>query len=174
MYCKKIRFITKYFNVLPIPSVSVSSDEVQTDTLNRSAPSLIPTGSSNLSSSLSPLEEDGDPLLQSRAAPAEAASSTRQQAVFSSVLTVRANADSLVQYPASPHANAYNLTNRKIQEDPPAKAPHAPTKSALSSSSGTAPAAWTGGLNSAVFIQLVLLTRCSPLCFCPRRDYHHV
>lgn len=105
------------------------------ETLNRSMTSLIPTGSSNVSSSLSPLEEDGDPLLQSRSAPAEAAPSTREQAVFSSVLTVRTNSDSLVQYPASPHA--YNLTSRKIQEDPPAKTPQAPTKSTQSTGSGT-------------------------------------
>lgn len=139
---RKILFITEYFDVLPIISDSVSPGEGQIETLNRSATSPIPTGSSNISSSLSPLEEDGDLLLQSHSAPAEAVSSTREQAVFSSVLTVRANSDSLVQYPASPHANTYNLTNHKIQEDPPAKAPQPPTKSALSTGSGTEPAAW--------------------------------
>lgn len=124
-------------------SLAVFSDEGKTETLNRSATTPVPTGPSNVSSSLSPVQEDGDPLLQSRSEPAEAESSPREQAVFSSVLTVRSNSDSLVQYPASPHANTYNLTSRKVQEDPPAKAPQAPTKSALSTDSGTAPAAWT-------------------------------
>lgn len=136
-YNTKVLFLTEYFNILPSVSVSVSSDEDQIEMLNRSATSLTPTGSPNLPSSLSPLEEDGDPLLQSQSALAEAASSTKEQAVFSSVLTVRADSDSLVQYPAPPHANAYNLTNRKLQEDPPAKASQAPTKSALSTGSGT-------------------------------------
>lgn len=126
-----------HFDPWPVISVSVFPDEGQIETLNRTAASIIPTASSNVSSSLSPLEEDGVPLLQSHSAPSEAATSTREQAVFSSVLTVRANSDSLVQYPASAHANTYNLTNHKIQEDLPAKAPQAPTKSALSTGSGT-------------------------------------
>lgn len=122
--------------------VSVSSDEGKIEPSKRYATSPSPTWSSNVSSSLFPLKEDEDSVLQSHSAPAEAVSSTREQAVFSSVLTVRANSDSLVQYPASPHANAYNLTNHKIQEDPPAKAPQAPTKSVLSTVSGTDTASW--------------------------------
>ncbi|KAF7707649.1 hypothetical protein HF521_018867 [Silurus meridionalis] len=123
--------------LLLLQPASARHGDGQIETSNHPATSAIPTGSSNVSSSVSPLEVDVDSLLQSQAPPAEAASSTREQAVFSSVLTVRANSDSLVQYPAHPHT--YNLTNHKIQEDPPPKPPQTPTKSVLSTNPEEAP-----------------------------------
>lgn len=143
-------------SVLLTSCVSVSPDEGKLEVLDR--PATAPTAvEASAAPSLS--DEEGVLLSQSHSVPSEAALSSREQAVYSSVLTLRADSDTppqaLVQSLPSPPGNSDNRTNHKTLQEPSPGAPHAPTRvaqtnSALSTSSGTDTAACAGARNLTV------------------------
>ncbi|XP_035388286.1 UPF0606 protein KIAA1549L isoform X2 [Electrophorus electricus] len=101
-------------------------------------------GASHVSSPLSLPDEEGEALLQSYSVPAGAAASSREQAVYSSVLTLRAGSGTLprdlVQSLPSPPGNSDDRTNHKTPEKPPAGGSQTPTHLAqIKSASSTSP-----------------------------------